>query len=80
MNQSIVRPALLAIAVSSALSWSAPASAQWLRYPTAGVPRTADGKPDLSAQAPRTPDGKPDFSGIWLTNNFNCASLKTRCR
>lgn len=39
--------------------------AQWLHYPTAGVPRTADGKPDLRAPAPRLPDGKPDFSGIW---------------
>jgi hypothetical protein len=39
--------------------------AQWQPYPTAGVPRTADGKPDLSAPAPRTADGKPDLSGIW---------------
>jgi hypothetical protein len=38
---------------------------QWLRYPTADVPRTADGKPNLSAPAPRLADGKPDFSGIW---------------
>jgi hypothetical protein len=41
------------------------ASAQWLNYPTPGVPRTADGKPDRSAPAPRTADGKPDLSGIW---------------
>ena len=40
-------------------------SAQWPPYPTAGVPRTPDGKPNLSAPAPRTPDGKPDLSGIW---------------
>jgi hypothetical protein len=38
---------------------------QWLDYPTAGVPRTADGKPNLSAPTPRTADGKPDFSGMW---------------
>jgi hypothetical protein len=44
---------------------AAAASAQWLNYPTAGVPRTRDGKPNLSAPAPRTPDGKPDFSGTW---------------
>jgi len=42
---------------------------QWLKYPTAGVPRTRDGKVDLSAPAPRTRDGKPDFSGVWLTGN-----------
>jgi hypothetical protein len=40
---------------------------QWLRYPTANVPRKADGKPDLTTPAPRQPDGKPDFSGIWLS-------------
>ena len=39
--------------------------AQWLNYPTPGVPRLPDGKPNLSAPAPRTADGKPDLSGIW---------------
>ena len=39
--------------------------AQWLDYPTPGVPRTADGKPNLAAPAPRTADGKPDFTGMW---------------
>ena len=42
--------------------------AQWLNYPTPGIPRLADGKPDLKAPAPRTPDGKPDFSGMWFAN------------
>jgi hypothetical protein len=41
------------------------AEAQWPNYPTPGVPRTADGKPDLSGSAPKRPDGKPDFSGVW---------------
>jgi len=45
--------------------------AQWLRYPTEGVPRTADGKPDLTAPTPRLPDGKPDFSGLWHAANPN---------
>jgi hypothetical protein len=44
---------------------SASLSAQWLKYPTPGVPRTADGKPNLSAPAPRMPDGRPDLSGVW---------------
>ena len=44
---------------------SASLSAQWPRHPTAGVPKTADGKPDLNAPAPRTADGKIDLSGIW---------------
>ena len=44
---------------------AAAASAQWLKNPTPGLPRTADGKPDLSAPAPKLPDGKPDISGLW---------------
>jgi hypothetical protein len=39
--------------------------AQWLDYPTPGVPRTPEGKPQLSAAAPRSADGKPDLSGMW---------------
>jgi hypothetical protein len=42
------------------------AVAQWLTLPTPGVPRTADGEPDLSAPAPRTDDGHPDLSGLWV--------------
>src|SRR5258708_6929976 len=41
------------------------APAQWLNYPTPGVPRLPDGKPNLAATAPRTSDGKPDLSGLW---------------
>ena len=36
--------------------------AQWVHYPTAGIPRTKDGKPNLSAPTPRTKDGKPDLT------------------
>src|ERR1700730_15805872 len=44
---------------------SVPSAAQWLSDKTPGIPRTPDGKPNLSAPAPRTADGKPDLSGIW---------------
>jgi hypothetical protein len=39
--------------------------AQWLNYPTSGVPRKPNGSLNLSAPAPRAKDGKPDLSGIW---------------
>jgi len=41
------------------------ARGQWLNYPTPGIPRLGDGKPNMSAPAPRTPDGKPDLNGVW---------------
>ena len=43
-----------------------PVGAQWLTLPTPGVPRTADGEPDLSAPAPRAGDGHPDLTGLWV--------------
>jgi hypothetical protein len=46
------------------VAFSTPLAAQW-RYPTAGIPRTPDGKPNLSAPAPQTADGKPDITGLW---------------
>ena len=46
-----------------------PAGAQWVNYPKAGIPRTADGKPNLKAPTPRTSDGKPDFSGVWIADD-----------
>ncbi len=42
-----------------------PLAAQWLNYPTPGIPRLPDGSPDLSAPAPKLADGTPDLSGIW---------------
>jgi len=49
-----------------ALLASIPAGAQWHGYPTPGMPRNADGTPNLNAPAPRTPDGRPSLAGIWM--------------
>ena len=53
------------IALAAALVGCAPVHAQWLNYPTPGVPRLANGKPDLNAPTPRATGGKPDLSGLW---------------
>ena len=60
-------PRTIAVAIA-ALAFSVTAHAQWLTDRTPGIPRLADGQPNLTAPAPRTADGKPDFSGIWLAS------------
>ena len=52
------------------------APAQWLNYPTPGIPRTPDGKPNLSAPAPRTAEGRPDLSGVWMHELTSVAEVK----
>jgi hypothetical protein len=65
------RGVLCALVILGAPFASNPLAAQWVHYPSAGVPRKADGKVNMSAPAPRLADGKPDFSGIWTTGEPN---------
>ena len=41
--------------------------AQWVNQPMPGIPRTREGKPNLTARAPHLRNGKPDLSGLWQT-------------
>ena len=41
------------------------ALAQWINHPTPGIPRLANGKVNLAAPVPKTADGKPDLTGLW---------------
>jgi hypothetical protein len=55
--------------------FAAAAPAQWLNYPVPGVPRTRNGKPDLTARAPRI-NGKPDLSGAWHVEPTSLKEMK----
>ena len=68
MQRTVIPAALLLLPASLC--------AQWLNVKTPGIPRTADGKPDLTAPAPRNPDGKPDLAGLWVPGpNFYWADI-----
>jgi hypothetical protein len=63
--------AIVAVVVLGTPFASTHLAAQWVKYPTAGVPRKADGNVDTSAAAPRTADGKPDLSGVWTSDEVD---------
>jgi len=66
---------LFSYSVSAACFCATSLTAQWLNYPTKGLPRTPDGKPDLQAPTPKI-NGKPDLSGIWELEPGACADVK----
>lgn len=61
MTKTVIALAVSGLCVPLAM----PLSGQWIDHKTPGIPRTPDGKANLSAPAPKMPDGKPDLSGIW---------------
>jgi len=60
-----MKATLAALLLLTAILWVPALGAQWPSYPTPHVPRTPDGKPNLTGPAPRTPEGKPELSGVW---------------
>jgi hypothetical protein len=69
-------PQRLFVVFALLVLFCAGAQAQWLNYPTPGIPRTRDGKPNLTAPAPRAADGKPDLSGVWHVHPTSLEEMK----
>jgi hypothetical protein len=64
------------LALAAVALCTAAAQAQWVNYPTPGLPRTKDGKVNLSAPTPRTREGKPDLSGVWHVEPTGLPEMK----
>jgi hypothetical protein len=62
IRETVLKRALLSLVFAA---FGIPAAAQWINHPTKGLPRNADGKPNLVAPTPRASNGRPDLSGIW---------------
>ena len=65
MSLSVSRGGMVSLAAVLAAA-ALPLTAQWPEGPTKGIPRKADGTPNLTAPAPHKADGTPDLSGIWM--------------
>jgi hypothetical protein len=63
-----------ALLITALLATPLYVNAQWAVYHDPVIPRTADGKPNLSARAPRL-NGKPDLSGIWEAESAPVAEI-----
>ena len=63
--KSLVKSLVTTLGLLMLLALPGALSAQWPDYPTPGVPKGPDGKPNLTGPVPRTADGHPDLSGIW---------------
>ncbi len=66
----------LVVACAALASMASVAAAQWITLKTPGIPRTAEGTPDLRAPAPRQ-SNTPDLSGLWRVGAIGYANNVT---
>ena len=62
LSSSLMRTIALALLT---VSMSVTVAAQWVKYPTPGVPKLPNGAVNLNAPTPTAADGRPDLSGLW---------------
>jgi hypothetical protein len=60
-----MKPVIGVVVLTAIVVMSPSIEAQWDPRSAPGIPRNAEGEPDLDAPPPRTADGKPDLSGVW---------------
>jgi hypothetical protein len=70
---AVIRVTLAALVVG----WAgmATAHAQWEPFKDKNMPRTPDGKVDLTAPPKKAADGKPDLSGFWMPDGSGVRHL-----
>ena len=76
----------LFLAALTLLAVTTPAGGQWLDRKSAGLPRTADGKPNLTAAAPRAASYRRSrqfcapIYVLWKRMSANSASVSVRAQ
>ena len=76
----MLKPVVVLVVLGTLCYSASTLNAQWVNYPTPGIPRLENGKPNLEAQAPRTTDGKPNLSGMWqVAKLLPCDDVRRMC-